>query len=125
MLDNEEDNKGDRILAKALKGFYLTKGREIVHKSNLDYAYMLNQYTELSLTNFLLALYNATTVILYSSTIEEDSSTLVRKDLFQKAELKLPARNTLKKNLGIKGDQALAGANFNNLEISLLGLLVC
>jgi len=42
MLDNEEDNKGDRILAKALKGFYLTKGREIVHKSNLDYAYMLN-----------------------------------------------------------------------------------
>ena len=124
MLDNEEDNNSDRILAKALKSFYSTKGREIIHKSNLNYAYMLDQYTELSLTDFLLTLYNATIVILYSSTIEEDGSTLVRKNLFQKAELKLLARNTLKKNLGIEGDRALAVADFDDLEIGLLGLLV-
>ena len=82
MSDNEEDDEGDRILAKALKGFYSTEGGEIMHKSNPDYAHMLDWYTELSLTDFLLALYNATTVIPYSSTIEEDGSTLVRKDPF-------------------------------------------
>jgi len=42
MSDNEEDNEGDRISAKALKSFYLTRGGAIVYKSNPDYAYMLD-----------------------------------------------------------------------------------
>ena len=70
----------------------------------------------------MLALYNATTVILYSSTVEEDGSTLVRKDLFEKPELKVPARNTPRKNPGVEGYRAFADADFEDLEIGLLGL---